>query len=141
MEEQSKFEGWAKVEVMGHQRHLGYCETVTFGSTVMLKVTDPEIPAFERTLEVPEWMMGGELLAAGSRIRQSRPKKEVFLGLGSIFRLTPCPEADTIDRNTLVTEVLHRAQAAALPAASDDFDELSHSECVKGGDGEETSYF
>lgn len=139
MEEQSKFEGWAKVEVMGHQRHLGHCETVAFGGTVTLKVTAPEIPAFERTLEGPAWI-GGELLATGSRIRQSRPRKEVFLGMGSIFRLTPCSEADTVDRDTLVTEILHRAQPAALPAASDDFCELSHSECVKGGDGEDAPF-
>ena len=42
---QAKFEGWARVEVMGHQSHTGFVTTEAYGQAVMFRIDTPEIPA------------------------------------------------------------------------------------------------
>lgn len=42
MEQPIKFESWAIVEIMGHTKVAGMCQTQNFGNTVMLRVDIPE---------------------------------------------------------------------------------------------------
>ena len=42
---QAEFKGWAKVEVMGRQSHVGYVETQAFGGAVLFRINHPEIAA------------------------------------------------------------------------------------------------
>ena len=42
---QAQFEGWAIVEIMGHQSAAGWVTTKAFGSVVMFQITQPEVAA------------------------------------------------------------------------------------------------
>lgn len=52
-ENQAEFKGWAKVEVMGHQSHIGYVTTEAYGQAVLFRIDRPELPECEQTLEAP----------------------------------------------------------------------------------------
>ena len=41
-ENQAEFKGWAKVEVMGHQSHIGYVTTEAYGQAVLFRIDRPE---------------------------------------------------------------------------------------------------
>lgn len=67
--DQAKFEGWAVVEVMGHQKHVGHVTTQVFGPACMFRVDHPELPEVEETLEAAEWV--GQVYALpGSVVRR-----------------------------------------------------------------------
>ena len=93
MSDQSKFEGYAHVEVMGHQSHTGMVTTEAFGAAVMLRIVTPEIPPLERTLEHAEYV-DGVYCYPGTVIEVSSPRKEVWVGAGSVYRLTPISQED-----------------------------------------------
>ncbi len=90
---QTEFSGWARVEVMGHQTHIGYVTTQAFGQAVMFRIDQPAIPGAEETLERPEWV--GEVYAAPGTVvkRADIPAATVLVGAGSIYRIIPCDEA------------------------------------------------
>ena len=46
-ENQASFSGWAKVEVMGHQSHIGFVRTEAYGQAVMFRIHTPELPVRE----------------------------------------------------------------------------------------------
>jgi hypothetical protein len=92
-ENQSEFKGWARVEVMGHQTHIGYVETQAFGGTVMFRVDQPGVPGVEQTLERTEYF-AGQYVPAGSVVkREDIAPASVLIGAGSIYRIIPCDEA------------------------------------------------
>lgn len=53
--EQSKFTGWAIVEMMGHRKEIGYVTTQAFGQAVMFRVDTPELPEREFILKQPAY--------------------------------------------------------------------------------------
>ncbi len=94
MNTEAKFEGWAKVEVMGHQSHIGYVETQAFGGAVLFRIDSPEIPEEpEYTLTETEWV-GSQRCNAGSIVKRGPiAATSVLVGSGSIYRIIPCDEA------------------------------------------------
>ena len=68
MENQAEYKGWAKVEVMGHQSHIGYVSTEAYGAAVLFRIDRPAIP--EIAVE----------------------PISVLVGAGSIYRIIPCSE-------------------------------------------------
>lgn len=91
-ENQTEFKGWARVEVMGHQTHIGWVETQAFGGTVLFRVDQPEIAAGEETLERPEYV-GNTYAPAGSVVmRAGLEPASVLVGAASIYRIIPCTE-------------------------------------------------
>jgi hypothetical protein len=91
--QQNEFRGWARVEVMGHQTHIGFVTTEAYGAAVMFRVDQPAIPGGEETLSRPEWV--GDTYAPTNSIvkRDDIPAATVLVGAGSIYRLVPCDEA------------------------------------------------
>ena len=90
---QAQFSGWARVEVMGHQTHIGYVRTEAYGAAVLFRVDTPELPEREWVLESPDWSCG-RMLPAGAKVkRAARPGVSVLIGAGSIYRIVPCSEA------------------------------------------------
>jgi hypothetical protein len=82
---------WAIVEIMGHQQIAGFAQTVAFGGTIMLRVDAPDLA--ERTEKINRTFdyERGEYVSAD----QFHPAEEGFtqyIGMGSIYRLTPCTE-------------------------------------------------
>jgi len=93
---QAQFNGWARVEVMGHQTHIGYVRTEAYGAAVLFRVDTPELPEREYVLESPDWA-DGKYVPIGSKVkRPATPGVSVLIGAGSIYRMIPCTEAAAV---------------------------------------------
>jgi hypothetical protein len=91
-ETQSSFEGWAIVEIMGHNKEIGYVTTQYFGPVGLFRVDQPELPEREYELKSPQYV-GHKWTPAGAKVkRSSLPAKTALVGPSSIFRITPCTE-------------------------------------------------
>lgn len=117
MEEQGQqFEGWAIVEIMGHQKVSGYVTTVAYGSVVMFKVLQTAVDPVEEVLTERGWFGGHGYLEAGSVIRRSRKQAETQVGANSIYRLTRCTEQQANESQPVDVEVVHKAGVKAIEA-------------------------
>ncbi len=92
-ENQTEFKGWARVEVMGHQTHIGYVESQAFGGAVMFRIDQPPIQGGEETLERPEYVENVYAPAGSVVKRQDLAGASVLVGAASIYRIIPCDEA------------------------------------------------
>jgi len=92
MEEQAKFEGWAKVEVMGHQTHIGFVRTEAFGQAVMFRIDQPEFAAREYVLTKPAYVESRWTDKGAKVQRPAIHGCTVLVGAGSIYRIIPCSE-------------------------------------------------
>lgn len=94
---QAQFNGWARVEVMGHQTHIGFVRTEAYGQAVMFRIDTPELPEREYVLEEPAYVTEAPGLRrwvqAGAKVKRvARPGCSVLVGAGSIYRIIPCTE-------------------------------------------------
>jgi hypothetical protein len=126
MNETAEFKGWAKVEVMGHQSHIGFVETQAFGGAVLFRIDRPEIPEVEETLTAWEWA-GDRRCGPGSIVkREAIPAGSVLVGAASIYRIVPCDEATALKAIRTGTQrpliLIRLAEQPALPAAEPDDD-------------------
>jgi hypothetical protein len=131
---QTEFKGWARVEVMGHQTHIGFVETQAFGGVVLFRIDQPAIPAEEVTLETSEWVDDGSRVPAGSVVRRSEiPAASVLVGAGSIYRIIPCNETAALQairtsahRPLLLVKLGELRQVSASPESDEieDYDEV-----------------
>lgn len=93
-QQQTTFEGFACVELMGHGFEAGYVQTVYFGGPAMFRIDTPPLPATPE-VELPNagWL-DGEFCGPGTKYNRAEiPGKTCFIGVTTIFRLTPCDEA------------------------------------------------
>ena len=92
-ENQADFSGWAKVEVMGHQSHIGFVKTEAYGGAVLFHIAAPELPEREYVLEEPSYV-DGRWTGAGAKVqRAAMPGHSVLVGAASIYRILPLSEA------------------------------------------------
>lgn len=132
-EQQASFSGWAKVEVMGHQSHIGFVRTEAYGQAVMFRIDTPDLPAREYVLEDPEYaaVNGFQMWAPkGTKVlRPATPGVTVLVGAGSIYRIVPCTEAAAMKaiesggRKPLKLVELPEGRALEAPASDDDPDD------------------
>jgi len=115
-QQQAKFEGYGLVEIVGHQRVAGFVTTEYFGNVAVFHVVMPEVAAEEIEIPTRQWI-DTEYLEAGSRVRISRPKVEQFVAASSLYRLTPCAQADAVTQQPRVVEVAFRAERPKAIAA------------------------
>jgi hypothetical protein len=99
--EQSQFNGWAKVEVMGRQTHIGFVRTEAYGQAVMFRVDTPELPERDYVLKAPAYVTtdsGAQVWTpAGATVRRGASLGcTVLIGAGSIYRILPCNEATAL---------------------------------------------
>lgn len=122
-QQQAKFEGWAVVEMMGHQREIGFVTTEYFGGAALFRVDSPEIPEREFELKRPEYI-GYKVIPAGSKVkRPAIPAKSRLVAPGALYALTPCTEETALkaieelkERPLILLEIKQRA----LPAGIDE---------------------
>jgi len=89
---QAEFRGWARVEVMGHQSHIGYVTTEAYGQAVLFRIDRPEVPEVEEALAHSEWV-GEQRCPAGTIVKRGKIEAAtVLVGSGSIYRMIPCTE-------------------------------------------------
>jgi hypothetical protein len=92
-EQQASFRGWAKVEVMGHQSHVGYVTTEVFGQAVLFRIDQPAFEEIEETLTRAE-LIDDKYAQAGSVVKRGAIEgMTVLVGSASIYRIIPCDEA------------------------------------------------
>lgn len=93
-QQQAKFDGWAIVEVFGHQRYAGYVTTEVYGTASLFRVDVPELAARERTTKQPGYHpKTGDWLPVGTVVQEGAVQGYTkLLGVGSIFAITPCTE-------------------------------------------------
>lgn len=91
--QQSKFEGWAIVNVLGHQQFAGYVTTEHFGQTVLFRVVSPDRESRTRVSKEGEYMRsfrGYSYAQEGWQISEGpMPATERYIGAGSIYTLEP----------------------------------------------------
>ncbi len=95
---QSNFEGWAVVEMMGHQKEIGFVTTEAFGQAVLFRIDTPDLPEREFTLTAPEWAEVNNgvrsWVPAGSVVkRPAVPPRTRLVAPGSLYAINPCTEA------------------------------------------------
>ena len=94
-QEQAKFEGWAIIEMMGHQRESGFVTTEAYGQAVLFRVDVPEIPEKEEVLKREEWSDAGagDYLRAGSKVLRAKiPARSRLISPAAVYALNPCTE-------------------------------------------------
>lgn len=121
-QQQAKFEGFAIVEIMGHQTAAGYVTTEYFGNVGVFRVVQQEQPAEELTLP-RDGSFDGHYLYAGSKVRISRPRAECLIAVSSLYRLTPCTEDEANKSQPKTVEILERAERKVLASVADDDDD------------------
>jgi hypothetical protein len=131
-QQQSHFEGWARVEVMGHQTHIGFVRTEVYGAAVMFRVDVPDLPEREYVLELPAYV-GSSWTPVGAKVQREALKgHSVLVGAGSIYRIIPCDEAaalkaiDGEQRSEL--KLISLPEGRALPAPEYDNVEVDEEE-------------
>src|SRR2546428_804380 len=92
MEEQAKFEGWAVVEIMGHNKEIGFVITEYFGGPALFRIDQPAFPEREYVLERPQWVDDKHCPIGTTVKREAILGKTSYVGPSAIFRLTPCTE-------------------------------------------------
>lgn len=124
-QQQASFEGWARVEVMGHQTHIGFVRTEAYGQAVMFRIDCPQLPEREYVLESPEYLDGTWTPAGATVQRAAREGHSVLVGAGSIYRIIPCTEAAAMKaiegngRSELKLISLPPEKAIATPSEDD----------------------
>jgi hypothetical protein len=129
---QSAFEGWAVVELMGHQREIGFVTTEAYGQAVMFRVDTPGLDEREFVLTSPEWADcdgGRAWTPAGSKVKRGAcPPRSRLVAPGSLYAINPCTEEaarTAIERNIarplILVEVAAGKQLPA-PVGEDDDD-------------------
>lgn len=94
---QAHFEGWAIVDVLGHQRYVGYVTTEAYGQAVLFRVDVPALDEQERVTKRPGYY-GGSYLPAGATVKEGAvPGYTKLVGSGSIYTLTPCTKEAALE--------------------------------------------
>jgi hypothetical protein len=134
---QSAFEGWAVVELMGHQREIGFVTTEAYGQAVMFRVDAPELPEREFVLTAPEYAnISGSVddslrqwCPTGSKVKRAAvPARTRLIAPGSLYAINPCTEEAartamerSVSRPLILVEV---APGKALPPPEERDDDL-----------------
>jgi hypothetical protein len=94
--EQNRLETWAVVELMGHQKEVGFVTTQYYGGACMFKIDVPDLPEREKTVTRPQWV-GDTLVPAGTVIRlPAEPGRSRMVGVSAVFALNPCDQETTM---------------------------------------------
>jgi hypothetical protein len=137
MDAQTTFEGWAIVEIYGHQRYAGYVRTAYYGTACMFNIDVPPLKERERVTrsgcyvetetDSRVWAPPGSTIKQPATIGYSK-----LYGIGAIFSMTPCDEKAALaaveeiqPRSLMLVKVPEGAKAiaAAVDRAIDPDDE------------------
>lgn len=95
--QQSTFTGFAIVELMGHQREIGWVSTEYFGGVALFRVDTPELPEREFILKHPEHAEVSpgvrQWCAAGTKVkRPAVPARSRLVSPSALYAMNPCSE-------------------------------------------------
>lgn len=119
-QQQAKFEGWAVVEVFGHQRFAGYVTSEAFGQAVLFRVDVPPLAERERIAKHYEYDGKGQSIPPGSTVKEDAVQGYTkYFGPGAIYAMTPCTQ-DAAEKAVAAMQqrkvsVVKLAEERALP--------------------------
>jgi hypothetical protein len=127
---QAAFDGWAIVDVLGHQRYVGYVTTEAYGAAVLFRVDVPALDERTRVTVRPGYHGASDkYLPAGTTVQEGAvPGYTKLIGAGSIYTLTPCTKeaalaaVEETQARPLMNVTLPPG-AALLPATQYDLDD------------------
>lgn len=97
-QQQARFEGWAIVDVLGHQRYVGYVTTEAYGQAVLFRVDVPALEERERTTKRPGYAADGRYLPAGTVVKEGAVSGYTkLIGSGSIYAISPCTKEAALE--------------------------------------------
>lgn len=89
-QKQAVFDGWAIVDVLGHQRYVGYVTTEAYGQAVLFRIDVPQLEARDRVTKRPGYI-GDRYCPAGTTVQEGPVAGYTkLIGAGSIYAITPC---------------------------------------------------
>jgi len=95
--QQAKFDGWAIVDVLGHQRYVGYVTTEAYGQAVLFRIDVPELAERERVTKQPGYV-DSRYVPAGTTVKEGAVAGYTkLIGAGSIYAITPCTKAAALE--------------------------------------------
>lgn len=121
----AKFEGFAHVQILGHQEVSGYVTPESYGHVVLFRVRLDAPEPREFVLDREQWI-AHRVLQAGSRIRRTYQAVEQLVGAGSVYRITPCSEEEARRFQSFDDEILEAVTAApqlTAGAGDDEFED------------------
>lgn len=124
--QQARFDGWAIVDVLGHQRYVGYVTTEAYGQAVLFRIDVPALEPRERVTKQPGYINGHGYTPAGTTVQEGAVDGySKLIGAGSIYAITPCTKEAALKA---VEEVQHRPlmnvtipPGVSLPPHEDDY--------------------
>ncbi len=125
--QQARFDGWGIVDVLGHQRYVGYVTTEAYGQAVLFRVDVPALEERERVTKRPGYHpTTGQYLPAGTTMKEGAVAGYTkLIGSGSIYTITPCTKEAALEalegtqhRPLMVVSLPPDAAAGELPAAA-----------------------
>jgi len=143
-ENQAKFEGWAVVEVFGHQKYAGFVTTEAFGQAVLFRVDVPPLPERERVTTYYGHDDDGKSVPPGSTVKEVAVQGYTkYFGPGAIYAMTPCTQeaaekAVASIQPRKVSLVSLAPDAAVLPPHQDEDDDESDDDHAFDDDDEVT---
>jgi len=116
---QNHLESWAVVELMGHQKEVGFVTTQYYGTACMFKIDVPDLSEREQTLKRDRWI-GDTLAPAGTTIRLgAQPGRTRLVGVSSVYALNPCDRETAIalleEKQDEVIKIVSLAGCKQLP--------------------------
>lgn len=134
--QQATFDGWGIVDVLGHQRYVGYVTTEAYGQAVLFRIDVPALEARERVTKRPGYAGDGRYLPAGTTVSEGAVAGYTkLIGAGSIYAITPCTKEAALEAveqaqpRPLMSVALppERAIAAAAEGTRDPSDPMQRS--------------
>ena len=120
-QQQATFEGWAIVDVLGHQRYVGYVTTEAYGQAVLFRIDVPALEERERVTKQPGYV-GDNYCPPGTTVKEgSVAGYTKLVGSGSIYTITPCTKeaalkaVEDMQRRPLMNVTLPPDAQTALP--------------------------
>lgn len=128
MENQARFEGWAILELNGHNKEIGFVTTEYFGGPALFRVDQPELPSREYELTRAQWI-DGNFAGPGSKLqREALQGKTCYVSPMSIYRLNPCSEEvarkGIEEMLSAPIKILHLVESKRIESHVDNEDEL-----------------
>lgn len=126
-QQQAKFDGWAIVDVLGHQRYVGYVTTEAYGQAVLFRIDVPALEERERVTKSPGYT-DGRYLPAGTTVKEGAVAGySKLIGAGSIYAITPCTKeaaleaVENMQARPLMSVALPPERALPYAGDSDDY--------------------
>jgi hypothetical protein len=121
---QNHLETWAVIELMGHQKEVGFVTTQYYGAACMFKIDVPELPEREKALTRATWIEGKHV-PSGTVVKQAaQPGRTRMVGVSSVYALNPCDRETAIsvleETSSRDIQIVSLAGAKQLPLQAAD---------------------